>query len=549
MAPADRQHPGRTVLNRIVVVGSGASAVHFSLSALEKGHHVVMLDVGRDRPAPVMPDATLVELKDRLDDPVRYFLGDSFEAVLYPGGDAEYYGIPPSKNYVFSGVSQYTWRADGFRPLSSFAQGGLAQAWTGGSYPFNDSELASFPFDYREIAPFYDLVARRIGVSGAVDDLARFMPVHEHLLPPLDLDEHSTVLLETYQRQRERLNAGRRCYMGRSRIATLSRDQDGRRGCGYLGRCLWGCPTHSLYTPSMTLEACRRFDRFRYIAGAYVTHFKTDRKRRIVSIVTESVSNRTVEEMPVETLVLGAGALSSTRIFLESIYRETGQIITLTGLMDNQQILVPFVNLAMLRRRYNPNSYQYHQLGLGLEGDRPEEYIHGQITTLKTALIHPIVQTMPFDLKTSLALFRNLHAALGLVNVNLHDDRRETNRVTLEPGGAAETCRLLIHYEVGPEQLARMRTAMRRVKQSLLRLNCIVAPGMSHVRPMGASVHYAGMLPMTEREGTWTTTPSGQSREFENLFFVDGTTFPFLPAKNLTFTLMANAARIADQAF
>jgi hypothetical protein len=27
---------------------------------------------------------------------------------------------------------------------------------------------------------------------------------------------------------------------------------------------------------------------------------------------------------------------------------------------------------------------------------------------------------------------------------------------------------------------------------------------------------------------------------------VDGTTFPFLPAKNLTLSLMANAARIAD---
>ena len=34
-----------------------------------------------------------------------------------------------------------------------------------------------------------------------------------------------------------------------------------------------------------------------------------------------------------------------------------------------------------------------------------------------------------------------------------------------------------------------------------------------------------------------------------NLFFVDGSTFPFLPAKNITFTLMANAVRIAHCAF
>jgi hypothetical protein len=30
---------------------------------------------------------------------------------------------------------------------------------------------------------------------------------------------------------------------------------------------------------------------------------------------------------------------------------------------------------------------------------------------------------------------------------------------------------------------------------------------------------------------------------------VDGTTFPALPAKNLTFTLMANALRVAARSF
>ena len=66
---------------------------------------------------------------------------------------------------------------------------------------------------------------------------------------------------------------------------------------------------------------------------------------------------------------------------------------------------------------------------------------------------------------------------------------------------------------------------------------------------MGASVHYAGTLPMTSREGAWTTRPDGSSRDFRNLHIADGATFPFLPAKNVTFTLMANAVRIARQAF
>ena len=42
-----------------------------------------------------------------------------------------------------------------------------------------------------------------------------------------------------------------------------------------------------------------------------------------------------------------------------------------------------------------------------------------------------------------------------------------------------------------------------------------------------------------------TTTPDGRSRDLDGLWLVDGVTFPSLPAKNLTFTLMANASRIA----
>ncbi len=537
-------------MNEIVVVGSGASAVHFALSALEKGREVLMLDVGREGHTPVMPQATLTQLKETLDDSVRYFLGDTFEAVLYPATDGEYYGFPPSKNYVFSGVPQFRWQAEGFRPLASFAQGGLAEAWTGGVYPFNDAELADFPFAYADIAPFYELVAKRIGVSGEVDDLSRFMPVHRHLMPALDLDEHSQVLLTAYERQRAHLNSRLRSYMGRSRIATLSRDKDGRRGCSYLGRCLWGCPSHSLYTPSLTLEECRRFPRFRYATGVYAKYFKLDRRQRITAIVTESVSTGARSEVPVDTLVLGAGTLSSCTIFLESVYRATGELVTLGGLMDNQQILMPFVNLGMLRRPYNPDTYQYHQLGLGIEVEKPHEYVHGQITTLKTAQIHPLVQQMPLDLKTALSIFRNVHAALGLVNVNLHDIRRETETASRSSRwGNDGRRRLCIHYEVGSGQVERMREAMRRVRKVLWALNCVVPPGMSHIRPVGASVHYAGLLPMSEKPRPWSTSKYGQSHDFENLFFVDGTTFPFLPAKNLTFTLMANAARIADGAF
>jgi choline dehydrogenase-like flavoprotein len=129
--------------------------------------------------------------------------------------------------------------------------------------------------------------------------------------------------------------------------------------------------------------------------------------------------------------------------------------------------------------------------------------------------------------------------------VNFRDTRRKESFVELT---VDDQPRLRIHYEPDRDEPDRIDRTLRRVKRALRKLNCIVPPGMVHVRPMGASVHYAGTVPMTADPQPLSATPEGQSRDIPNLYLADGATFPFLPAKNITFTLMANAVRIAEAA-
>jgi choline dehydrogenase-like flavoprotein len=508
-----------------------------------------MVDGGRPPPAPVEPDAAWHELREQLEDPAAYFLGERLEGVLLPSESEEYYGIPPHKQYIFDAPSAWKHQSTGFAPLFSFAQGGLAEAWTGGCYPFNDAELEAFPFGYDRLGPFYDEVARRIGVSGLDDDMARFMPVHAHLQAPIDPDPSSTKLLAAYGRRKPRLNDRLGFFMGRSRVATLTEPLGDRKPCSYLGRCLWGCPTRSLYTPSITLAECLAHPDFTYMPGLVVTHFDFDSDRRITGLFARPLEGGDEVRIPAERVALAAGALSSTRIVLDSVHRATGEIVRLGGLMDNRQALVPFSHLRMLGTSYEPRSYQYNQICLGLEVEHPAEYVHGLVTTLTTALIHPVAQQLPLDLGSATFVTRAMHSTLGVVNVNFHDTRRDENRVWLEPGSEGAPSTLAIAYEPDANEPRRVREAVASVRSGLRQLACIVPPGMAHMRPMGASVHYAGTLPMTEEDRAWTTRPDGSSRDFRNLHVVDGATFPFLPAKNLTFTLMANAVRIAEEAF
>ena len=536
---------------KITIVGSGASAVHFAITALNKGHEITMLDVGYSAPETVKPGATYNQLKCGLTDPVEYFLGKQFESVVPPDSNKEIYGFPPNKLYIFKQPPGFSETSTGFEPLFSFAQGGLAQAWTGGSYPFDENDMKSFPISYKDLEPYYGEVAERIGVIGVEDDLSRFYPLHKNLLPGLQLDEHSQMLADNYEKKKERLNRKLGVYMGRNRTAVLSVDKNGRKACDYSGRCMWGCPTDSLYVPSITLKECFGYSNFKYIPHRLVTHFKYDSKNRVTSVFARSLEQQRSEEVeyPVETLVLAAGTLSSSMIYLESLFRKTGETIKLHGLMDNRQILVPFLNLNMIGKKYKPESYQYHQLAVGFYDEGGTDYIHGQVTTLKTAPIQPVFQSMPLDWKTATFLGRNLHAALGVININFSDTRREENYITLRPqkSGSKGPSTLEIHYSPPSGEKKKFARSMKRVKKFLAGLGVIVPPGQSHMRPMGASVHYSGTLPMSVEPKPHTLTPDCRSHDHENLYFVDGTSLPFLPAKNLTFTLMANAARVADK--
>jgi choline dehydrogenase-like flavoprotein len=540
-------------MDKILIIGSGASGVHFALSVLKKGYEVTMLDVGLKRPQVQNPADTYNQLKIDLTDPVKYFLGDRYEAVVYPGSGEDYvtkyYGFPPTKNHVFSYPQSFKYEAQGMQPLLSFAQGGLAEAWTGGAYPFNDNELSEFPFHYNEIEPYYSEVARRIGLIGVEDDLVKFYPYHENLMEPLLLDQNSQYILNNYEKHKSYLNKKYKCYLGRSRVTALSQDVANRKGCSYCGRCLWGCPSEGLYTPSITLRECFEYPNLTYIPNMLISHFEYNPDGYISSVVAETVNDHKTREFSADEYILAAGTLSSSKIFIKSIQRHTGETIKLCGLMDNRQILIPFINLQMIGESYNPDSYQYHQLAIGIETERPEEYIHGQITTLKTAMVHPIIQNEPVDLETATFIFRYVRAGLGVVNLNLPDWRRETNYVTVKVDPNSGRDKLLVNYSPIENYMELINQAVKTVKGFLWGLRCIVPPGMVQIRPMGASVHYSGTIPMSALKKPYTVTKNCQSNDFTNLFIVDGTTMPFLPAKNVTFTLMANAVRVAESAF
>src|SRR5690606_8412417 len=68
-------------------------------------------------------------------------------------------------------------------------------------------------------------------------------------------------------------------------------------------------------------------------------------------------------------------------------------------------------------------------------------------------------------------------------------------------------------------------------------------PALVRPVPPGHAVHYAGCLPMGGA-GDYACARDGLLRRTRAVYVADGAGFPRLPAKNSSFAVMANAARI-----
>jgi choline dehydrogenase-like flavoprotein len=87
----------------------------------------------------------------------------------------------------------------------------------------------------------------------------------------------------------------------------------------------------------------------------------------------------------------------------------------------------------------------------------------------------------------------------------------------------------------------------RRLIRLLRRLGYWTHPALIQRQGRGQGLHFAATLPMRAQPRRYQTDQQGLLFGTERIHIVDGASMSRLPAKNLTFTIMANALRIGRQ--
>jgi choline dehydrogenase-like flavoprotein len=515
----------------VIVVGSGASAVNAAAPLIAAGRAVRMLDVGNVGGRYPLPDGPFEEVRRRDPQQHRYLLGDRFEGIGFEhvGAGAQ---LTPPRQFVCEDADRLQPVAStSFFPLHSLAEGGLAGAWGAGAPCFVDSDFAGFPIGHADLAPHYEEVAARIGINGTRDDLWPFLGELDALQPPVEIDHNGRTILDRYARVRDRKRT-RGLYLGRPRLAMLTQALRGREPNRLWDTDFWSDTGKSVYRPRWTVEELRASSRFELVARKLVVAFAE--RDGWVEVTARDVDTQQLETHRARTLVLGAGTLGSTRIALRSLAPRGARV----PIVCNPHTYMPLLNVNQLGK---PISDARHSLAQACVVHAPDgidrPFTVGHLYSYRSLLMFRLMKDAPLPHREGLEILRHLSPNFAVLIVQ-HADA-PTPAKYCELAGDEFT----VEYAPGASERAQNLAVESAIARALLRSRCVKlrAQHAGHA----ASTHFAGTLPMTHRDEPLTTDRDGKLRGTRAVYVVDGSVFPALPSKGLTFTMMANANRIA----
>lgn len=524
----------------IIVVGSGPSGVHAAKSAVESGASIAMVDVGHtdEHYAPLIPDKPFSEIRRSDPDQRRYFLGDDLEGL---GGSGHSTGaqLTPPRMFITKDVEKFLpLTSETFSPMQSLALGGLAAGWGAGSAAYEDFELRRSGLPVEEIRRYYGEVAKDIGISGATDDdISPHIADFPHIQEPLEIDSNAEALFNTYKKSREKM-VSKGFKLGRPPVAILSRPLGERLPNPYHDMDFWSDARESIYRPKYTVRELLMKPNFTYIHQTLAVRFKESVGEPIF-LEVDNVRTRKGSTLRCRRLILAAGALNTARLVLRSLNR----LNTPVPILSNPYTYVPVLNLPMLGKPARDRRHSMVQLtALYRPLDAPEDEVIIQFYSYRSMMLFRLVREMPAPPWLGLLIARLILTSLFIVGINHADTPSSERYLELVRDGDGD--RLHAHYGRSPEEMKRLKRHERAVLKRLLSLRCVP---MQRIRlKAGASIHYAGTLPFSDRDEPLTCTPEGRIRGTHHVYAADGTPWKYLPAKGLTLTLMANARRIAD---
>lgn len=490
---------------KVAVVGTGAAGLGV-LSTLAKHETLEIIIFEVSNYANVLPKSIQSEKE------IDLFYSDVYRRIRTTCK----FKFPPPKTHFGNKIPKY--KVEGKEKIfKSESMGGLTNYWGGTALPFTDKEFEGWPVGFSEMRPFYEQIANTVGISGIADSLNSYF--HEDFVncPPIEILSAFSKLagIRKNRQGKDRYDI----HIGINRCMVETRNETSNR-CVSCGECLAGCFRNSIFS---SIQIINELLSAKNVTIVFERVSRVDEYGNVFTI--SEVSEKKYSGF--DRIYICAGCPNTTEIVMRSRGVDEVDIMC-----DNAVYVFPILNFSLDGlSKYGEKYLSLNNSILAVvptcEGDKYAQ-----------ALLYPNFDYMwRFNTPAILWpyikwLFKFTRNKVLWARLYVHGDYSQAYSLKWKDG------QLNIQYAREANKSV-LSPIIRSIRKNLNTAGYWVPP----IPPIlqKANSHYASTIPYGG-----SRIPIGDDAQiFKGVYICDSSVFPSLPAVPLTFTIMANAARIA----
>lgn len=480
---------------KIAVIGSGPSGWSATKKLLALGHDVTVIDSGLELDSKVKSEENSKS---------------TINQKLYFGTDLPYRRFPAGP----------TLTVDKVNPIFSFARGGLSLVWGATMLPYCLEDTTSWPLDVSILYKYFDEIREEIPITGEVDALST---VYGNFFSRRSIFPSPRVI--RFLENSSKLPSSN-LQVGLSRLA-VETGAPTIAGCVYCNKCISGCPSNLIWNSKD------------YIEGAKYLKMRVLEIKENASDVGILALDFDGEKKILdgyEKVFLACGPLESFRVLA------TSKIVANSGyLKDSATFFVPLIALPCIGANFK-STFGLSQLFVRLSRTETEFSSQYQLYEYSDELIARAQGALPFGefIPKSILTFFLKRMLVGIGY--LDGDVSPSIKMTLDKNGS-------IQSHLNPtgvtikERNQSIQDSMKRLSKSIRNKGLLPIRFLNKIALPGEGVHFGSWLPMGEGSDLL-----GRPDGCRNIHIVDSSVLPSIAPGPITFTVMANARRIAEEA-
>jgi hypothetical protein len=481
---------------RIAIIGSGPSGWSAFQKAKKLGLDVQLIDAG------------LTDSNPRKN--AKHQSQHSLARKLYFGSDLPYRDFPVGPVTIKQRVN----------PLSSFARGGLSLVWGATMLPYCQEDTENWPVPTSKLNSYFEEITQLIPVTGTSDGLSS---IYGEFFSRRSVFQSPRIvrILETLES-----NAYKGFVYGSSRLA-VETGMHQKSGCYYCNRCLNGCNDNFIWSSKDEFE---NQDTIRLRVTSIIENDSC------VAIDGIDENGLPTNQLRFDKVFLAAGPLESFRILAMSKMVEPTAI-----LKDSATFFTPLWVSPRLGRP-ELNSFALSQCFIKLRKGDLTSGAQFQLYEYSDDLILRAKQTLPMGRFIPTPMIRFFMKRLMVSIGYLDGESSQSILMTLDENQNL----ILKEWEAGISK----NNVLKNAKQSIQNLNTgIQNSGIFALKFLtkfampGEGVHFGGWLPMGVKSDL-----QGRPQGSRNVHVIDSSVLPSIAPGPITFTVMANAMRIVEEA-